>query len=134
MNRKYVTIIILIVFAIVLTSLVVGILVFQPSQDTTKASSIKDPTNPLAITNVQGKAGSSSFLISVYNNGSSDITITVAYVNGCQINIGKEIPIQANSNVTLVLNLTKPIVFRSTYQITILSSDGFSSTFYKMIL
>lgn len=133
MNRKYVTIIVLVVFAIVSTSLVVDILGSKLSDDATNVSSIENP-NALAITRVQGNAGSSSFLVSVYNNSSADIAITVAYVNGCPINIGKEIPLPANSYVNIALNLTNALVFRSTYQITILSSEGFSSTFYKMIL
>ena len=87
----------------------------------------------LAITNVQVNASSGSFLVSVINNGSSQLAITTVFVNDCPIKLEKEITMPANSNKILLLTLIKGITVGSTYQIRLVSSEGCSSMYYIIV-
>jgi hypothetical protein len=92
--------------------------------------SLSPNTDKLTITNVQVNASSGAFLVSVLNNGSSDLTITAVYVNDDPLNLEKDIAIPTNSNISLILTLTRGIIVGNTYQIRLLSSEGCSSIYY----
>ena len=171
MSIKYPTLIILIIIAVILNSLVLGILVSQsftqkPTDSTTidnhypntlnstlpsTSPSVTSTPSPapysvniprpylspnndnLAITNVQVNASAGSFLVSVINNGSSELSITSVFVNDCSIKLEKDITMPANSNKILLLTLIKGITIGGTYQIRLVSSEGCSSIYYIIV-
>jgi hypothetical protein len=157
--RKYLTIIILITFAIVLNCAVLGILIPQPTahnDDTPKSMimgsivltfpnsatdnpNISNPyppsnTDKLTITNVQTNLTTCSFLVYISNFDSSTVEITDVYVNNYPANFEKNITVPKNSTIEVLLTLADGIIFANTYQIRILSSEGQSAVFYKMIV
>jgi hypothetical protein len=157
--RKYLTIIILITFAIVLNCAVLGILVPQPTahnddipkskimgsivltspNPVTDNPNISNPyapsnTDKLTITNVQTNLTTCSFLVSISNFDSSAVEITDVYVNNYPANFEKDITVPKNSTVEVLLTLEDAITFANTYQIRLLSSEGQSAVFYKMIV
>ena len=171
MSKKYPTLIILITIAVILNSLVLGVLVSQsftqkPTDSTTidnhysntlnstipsPSPSVTSTPSPvpysvnipspylspnnykLAITDVQVNASAGSFLVSVINNGSSELSIKYVFVNDCPIKLEKDITMPANSNKILLLTLIKGITVGSTYQIRLVSSEGCSSIYYIIV-
>jgi hypothetical protein len=168
MSKKDLTLIILITIAVVLNSLVLGMLVSPSSVQNaatvtspspkTLSSTIPSPTpsvtatpspmpysvnipspslspntDKLTITNVQTNASAGTFLVSVLNSGSSDLAITGVYVNDYPLNLEKDIAIPTNSNISLILTLTRGITVGNTYQIRLLSSEGCSSIYYIIV-
>ena len=168
MSKKDLTLIILITIAVVLNSLVLGMLVSpssvqnaatvtSPSPTTFSSTgpsptpsvtatpspipysvnipspSLSPNTDKLTITNVQTNASAGTFLVSVLNSGSSDIVITGVYVNGYLLNLEEDVAIPTNSNISLILTLTRGITAGNTYQIRLLSSEGCSSIYYIIV-
>jgi hypothetical protein len=168
MSKNYLTLIILITIAVILNSLVLGMLVSQsfaqnattvasPSPKTLSSTipsptpsvtatpspmpysvnipspSLSPNTDKLTITNVQVNASAGTFLVSVLNSGPSDLAITDVYVNDYPLNLEKDMAIPTNSNISLILTLTRGITVGNTYQIRLLSSEGCSSIYYIIV-
>ena len=158
MRKKYLTFIILIAFAFILNIVFLGILVSQPPTQNNVSTIVDDPaskiivsviptyltptatnssssprTDKLAITNVQANLTAGSFLVSISNNDSSQIAITNVFVNNYPANLEKDIAVQGNSNIKLLLTLTDGIIFGQTYQIRFLSSEGQSAVYYEIV-
>ncbi len=89
-------------------------------------------TDKLTITSVQTNFTEGSFLVFVSNDNSQAI-ITEVFVNGCPANLEKNVVLPANSSITLMLVLPDGIIFAHTYEIRLLSSDGQSALFYKIV-
>jgi len=91
-------------------------------------------TDKLTITNVQTNLTTCSFLVSISNFDSSTVEITNVYVNNYPANFERNITVPKNSTVEVLLTLEDGITFANTYQIRLLSSEGQSAVFYKMIV
>ena len=89
-------------------------------------------TDKLTITSVQTNFTEGSFLVFI-SNDNSQATITDVFVNGCPANLEKNVVIPANSSLALLLILPDGIIFARTYEIRLLSSDGQSALFYKIV-
>lgn len=152
---------IIFVFAVVLNVTVLGLLATESSTQNSDAANVADltpkvlvstipsapliapnstsnislssSTDKLTITSVQVNESADTLLVSVYNNGSSELAITNVCVNNYTVNLEKSIAITANSNIKLLLTLTDGITFANTYQIKLLSSEGYSATYYEII-
>jgi hypothetical protein len=86
----------------------------------------------VTITAVQTNFSEGSFLVFI-SNYNSQATITDVFVNGCPANLEKNLVIPANSSLALLLILPDGIIFARTYEIRLLSSDGQSALFYKIV-
>jgi len=151
MRKKYLAIISLIAFAIILNAVVLGTLVSQPK--TQKSAGIVDNsaskitvniisaslsssslnTDKLTITRVQANLTTGSFLVSISNDNSSQKTITNIFVNNYSANLENDIVIPGNSSIKLLLTLTDGIIFGQTYQVRLLSSEGQSEIYYAIV-
>ena len=89
-------------------------------------------TDKLTITSVQTNFTEGSFLVFISNDNSQAI-ITDVFVNGCPAELEKNVLIPANSSIALLLVLPDGIIFARTYEIRLLSSDGQSALFYKIV-
>jgi hypothetical protein len=157
MRKRYSVAIILIVLAVILNCIVMGILVPQqdaqnkryiayldipvskvivsviptnllPSVASTPSPSLN--TGKLTITSKQTNFTERSFLLTIFNDNTSQAIITDVLVNECPANLEKNIVIPANSNIALLLTLPDGITFARTYKIELLSSEGQSASFY----
>ena len=151
MRKKYLAVISLIAFALILNTVVLGTLVSQPktqkSDGTADNSASKITVNiisaslnsaslntdKLTITSVQTNLTTGSFLVSISNDNSSQKTITNLYVNNYSANLQNDIVIPGKSSIKLLLTLTDGIIFGQTYQVRLLSSEGQSEIYYVIV-
>ncbi len=151
MRKKYLVIISLIAFALILNTVVLGTLVSQPK--TQKSDGIVDNSasritvnvmsaslnlislsnGELTITSVQANMTTGSFVVSISNDNSSQKAITNLFVNNYSANLENDIVVPGNSSVKLLLALTDGIIFGQTYQIRLLSSEGQSGIYYEIV-
>jgi archaellum component FlaF (FlaF/FlaG flagellin family) len=103
------------------------------SQFTTNASSFISDPEKLIITNVESNLTSNTFLVTILNNGSSQIIITDVLVSYHSAEIEDEIVIPPNACAVLLVNLNDEIVFLRTYEIKVQSSEGYYTTFFDVI-
>jgi len=157
LKKRYLILIVLIAIAAVLNILVLGIL---SRQDNGKPPSVANPTHKvlvstipsnsspiqegttlspsssnssLDITNIQTNRSAGSFLVSVFNNGSTETAIANICINDYTIIPETSIAIPAYSSIKVLLTLTEGIRFGGTYQIRLQSSEGYSAPVYEII-
>ena len=71
--------------------------------------------------------------VTVSNNHNSQITLANITVNGFPATFEDGIVIPANSNMDLTLKFAEGIIFGDTYEINILSTEGYSAAFYEIV-
>lgn len=157
LKKRYFILIVLIATVAFLNILVLGIL---SPQDNGKPPSVANPTpkvlvsiissgsspipegttlfrsssnSSLDITNIQTNRSAGSFLVSVFNKGSTEIAVVNICINDYTITPGTSITIPAYSSIKLLLTLTEGIRFGNTYQIRLQSSEGYSAPFFEII-
>ena len=157
LKKRHLILIVLIATAAVLNILVLGIL---SPQDNGNPPSVANPApkvlvstipsgsspisegttlspsssnSSLDITNIQTNRSAGSFLVSVFNTGSTEIAIANICINDYTITPETNITIPAYSSIKLLLTLTEGIRFGSTYQIRLHSSEGYSAPVYEII-
>ena len=96
-------------------------------------SSFSPSTEKLTITRVEENLCSSTFIVTVSNNDSQNVTIDSIFVNYYSAKFENKIIIPAISNVNLLFTFSEGITFGHTYEIRILSTEGFSTNYYKTI-
>jgi len=88
----------------------------------------------LIIASVQENITSFTFKVSVTNNDSVQITINNVLVNNYPAILeNKTTIISAHSSVELLFTFSEGLLFGHTYEIRILSLEGYSATYYKTI-
>jgi hypothetical protein len=88
----------------------------------------------LIIASVQENITSFTFKVSVTNNDSVQITINNVLVNNYPAILeNKTTIISAHSSVELLFTFSEGLLFGQTYEIRILSLEGYSATYYKTI-
>jgi len=106
------------------------------------ATTPNDASNPstalsdqkLIIASVQENITSFTFKVSVTNNDSVQITINNVLVNNYPAILeNKTTIISAHSSVELLFTFSEGLLFGHTYEIKILSLEGYSATYYKTI-
>ena len=151
MSKKYLAIVSLIAFALILNAVVLGTLVSQSKTQKNDgtvdnsaskitvnviSASLNSPSlsnDKLAITSVQTNMTTGSFLVSISNDNSSQKAITNLFINNYSANLQNNIVVPGNSSVKLLLALTDGIIFGQTYQIRLLSSEGQSGIYYEIV-
>jgi hypothetical protein len=155
MGKKYSALIILVTVVFILNFIVIGTLVSQPHTQTrvndrsiSKVTVSVISTNPqsnnnistgstntdkLAIQNVQTNLTAGSFSLLISNYDTLQVAITNIFVNDLSADLEKAVVIPSNSNIKLLLTLTDGIIFPRTYQISLLTSEGQSVTYYAIV-
>jgi hypothetical protein len=106
----------------------------MPDTTATTNSSFNENTEKLAITNVQANLSAGTLLATVSNGGSSKITITDIFVDYYAAKLENQTVIPANSSIKLLLTFADGIIFRGTYEIKIVTLEGYSTEYFKLIL
>jgi len=152
MQKKYLAAILFIILCIVLNVLFAGALMqktnepvnnIKPLEPTVRMvssflpnatieQSILSTSYNLVITNVDANYTSNTFLITILNNGSSQITLSSILVNGYSSTMENNIVIPSKNCATLLVDLNDEIVLLRTYEIQVYSLDGNSATFFKV--
>jgi hypothetical protein len=96
-------------------------------------SSVQKNTDKLTITSVQANLSAGTLLVSASNYYSSQITITNLFIYDYPVKLENGITIPANSDISLLLTFTGGITFRNTYEIRLLTLEGFSADYYKLV-
>jgi len=103
------------------------------------SNNISNPSLPLkneklVITSVQENLTASTFKVSVSNNDSSKLTINSILVNNYPAKLENQTAVmQENSTVELLFAFSEGMLFGHTYEIRILSLEGYSAVYYKTI-
>jgi hypothetical protein len=106
------------------------------------ATTIVDASNPsmvlsnerLIITSVRENLTAPSFQVFVTNNASVQITINNISVNTYPVKLENEtIVLPVRSSVEMLFTFSEALSFGRTYEIRILSVEGYSATYYKTI-
>ena len=90
-------------------------------------------SDKLTITKVEKNLTEGSFLVYISNVDNSLITVTDIFINQCTAKLEKDLTIPEKSTIVLMLTLPDGILFASTYEIKVLSSEGQSYVFYEMV-
>jgi hypothetical protein len=96
-------------------------------------SSFSPSPEKLAITMVKENVRSSTFVVTVSNDDSQNVSIDSIFVNYYSAKIENKVIIPAFSSVNLLFTFSEGIEFGHTYEIRILSAEGFSADYFKII-
>lgn len=106
------------------------------------ATTTVDASNPsmalsnerLIITSVRENLTASTFQVFITNNASVQITVNNILVNNYPVKLENETTVlPVRSNVELLFTFSEALSFGRTYEIRILSVEGYSATYYKTI-
>ena len=103
-----------------------------PSQQSSSPNT-SNSTYELFISDVLTNLTERTMTVTVSNNHNSQITLANITVNGFPATFEDGIVIPANSNMDLTLKFAEGIIFGDTYEINILSSEGYSAAFYEIV-
>jgi hypothetical protein len=96
-------------------------------------SSFSPSPEKLAITRVEENVSSSTFVVTVSNDDSQNISIDSIFVNYCSAKLENKVIIPAFSSVNLLFTFSEGIAFGHTYEIRILSAEGFFANYFKIM-
>ncbi len=96
-------------------------------------SSFSPSTEKLAIARVEENVSSSTFVVTVSNDGSQNVSIDSILVNYNSAKLENEIIMPAFSSVNLLFTFSEGISFGHTYEIRILSAEGLSANYFKIM-
>ncbi len=107
-------------------------LLIVPSAGLSESSFFKG-TEKLAIIRVEENLNSSTFVVTVSNNDSQNVSIDSIFVNYRSAKLENKIIIPAISCVNLLFTFSEGMAFGHTYEIRIISAEGFSANYFKIM-